>query len=347
LSTETIPVPFQKTTQKTTFLTTKIIETAAHPNRDRAWLVWQGTFFCLISTFFYGFSNIILRGLTGIHLNPNWILFHKELICVGCILPIILTLVLLGKYHWPHWKFVFCITIGAVICEMIGAPLHLWAFKTIGIIASVPLIQASNLIVATVIGFFFLREKLHFRGYVAIAVLTVSMICLVFGPSPTQTEKITLSVSTWLLIAGGIAAIIAGSSYSLHVVFLRYASESRQMPITLIMVIVTGIGAAIFGSLLWHQEGFDGFYRNIPQNAWKWIIVTGLFNTIGFYFQALGLRYTIVARAQLIAAAQIVFITLVGIFYFDEATNMLVWLGVTLTILGVLIISKPMESETF
>ena len=302
-------------------------------------MIWFGTIICIASMAFYSCSNIILRELTGMRLDPRWILCIKECVCVSCVLPVILVLNLLGRYRWPHWKWVLCIVIGGTICEAVGAQLQLWAYTVVGIIITIPLIQSANLVCAVVIGYIFLREKIFFRGYLAVSILILSMICLVFGPSPDVVES-----TTWLII-GGLAAIIAGSAYAIHVVFIRYASESREMPISLIMVIVTGIGVLVFGGPLLAEHGFSGFYEGIPRSAWSLTLASGVANMIGFYFQVLGLRYTILARAQLIAAAQIVIITVVGVLYFGEIANTLVWIGVTLTIIGVLVISKPDEAE--
>ena len=96
-----------------------------------------------------------------------------------------------------------------------------------------------------------------------------------------------------------------------------------------------------------YAHGWDGFYRTIPSEAWKWALFSGLSNMVGFYFQIIGLRYTIVARAQMISVAQIVFVTVLGVLYFAEPTNFFVWLGITLTICGILLASSPGKGERF
>lgn len=313
--------------------------------QERYRLVWFGTIICIVSTILYSCSNIILRELTGMRLDPRWILCVKEIVCVSAVVPVIIVLNLLGKYRWPKWKWVICIIIGGTVCEVVGAQLQLWAYTVVGIIVTIPLIQSANLIVAVIVGAFFLREKIFFRGAVAVGILVVSMICLIFGPMPDQAQELPTPHSTIWLILGGVGACVAGIAYAIYVVLLRYTSENREMPISLIMVIVTGIGVLVFGVQLLAERGFSGFYQGIPPKAWFWVLLTGVANTIGFYFQVLGLRYTVIARAQLIAAAQIVLITIVGILYFGEIANTLVWIGVSLTILGVLVITKPDKTE--
>jgi drug/metabolite transporter (DMT)-like permease len=296
---------------------------------------------CCLSTLLYSCSNLILRGLTGSRLAPDWILFFKELVCVVSVTPIILLMSFAGKYRRPRWKWILCIVLGGTVCEAVGAELQLWAYNQIGVVITIPLIQTANLIGAAAIGFVCLREILCRRDSIAVGVLILSMFCLVFGP-PTEPSPVAREAGLPMrVVLGGIGAVLSGAAYSVHVVFLRYASESREMPISLMMVIVTGIGMIVFGSSLWLRHGIAGFYEGIPASAWKWCFLTGVINTAAFYFQILGLRYTILARAQLIAVGQIALITVVGILYFGEPANALVWGGIALAILGILIIGKP------
>jgi drug/metabolite transporter (DMT)-like permease len=115
------------------------------------------------------------------------------------------------------------------------------------------------------------------------------------------------------------------------------------MPITFIAVEVTAVGAVIFGFEFLRDHGYkiSAMWENIPPRAWTLVVTAGLLNMVGFLFQITGLRYTMVARAQMISVAQIVIGTLFGVFFFCEETNMMIWFGVILTVLGIFIISMP------
>jgi len=273
------------------------------------------------------------------HFETSWIVFVKEMVTVLAVTPVILILILSGRYRLPALKWVLYIFTGGILCELIGVRLHVEAFALIGIVISVPLIQSANFVFSSLLGRMFLKEKISRRCLAAMLILIVSMIFLTFGPQSALQQL------TWKLIFVGLGAVVAGLMYSIHIVFLRFTSESKQMPVTLIMVQVTAIGATIFGVEIWYTHGWDGFYRSIPLEAWGWALFSGFTNMIGFCFQILGLRYTIVARAQMISVAQIVFVTILGILYFAEPTNFFVWLGIAMTISGILLVSFPEKGE--
>lgn len=347
---------------------------------DRTRALRKGIILCLISTLMYSFVNIFLRQLGEMEVPHSWTICVKELICIGSLTPVILYWIVRGRYYRPAIKWVLCILVGATFCEYVGARQHLVAFDVVGLVVSVPLIQASTMVFSAVIGLFLLRERISRRCRIAMLVMLTAMGCLLFGPSqppdPDAVEEVVLTTSSepipaethapalepasqqaasstpqtvtgYALLFGGLGAVAAGLGYSVHVVCLRMAGSSRQMPITLIAVQVTGVGAAIFGFEFlrdndWHVSAF---WREIPTEAWPLILMTGLFNTVGFLLQITGLRYTVVARAQMIAVAQIVVGTLFGVFAYREATNVMIWLGVLLTVTGIYIVSTPDRKE--
>ena len=332
-----------------------------------------GIALCLISTLLYSFSNVTMRELGVMGLERSWIIFLKEMVCVGCILPYILYRVVCGTYHWPAWKWVLCILIGGTCCQFIGARLHLGAFATVGLVVSVPLIQASTMVCSSVLGRVLLHEKIVRRCMAAMLIMLVAMGCLVLGakePQPKAADDQVAEqgiltapdepvmvepphretgqpVSEWVLLFGALGAIVAGLAYSIHIVCIRVSSNSRQMPISLIAVQVTGIGAIIFGFefLRDHAWQMPAIWEGVSPRAWGLIILTGFLNMIGFLFQITGLRYTLVARAQMIAVAQIVIGTLFGIMAYDEMTNAMIWLGISLTVIGIYLASTPEKSE--
>lgn len=330
--------------------------------------VRKGIAFCLVSTLLYSFSNVCLRQLGAMGVSHSWTIFVKEMVCVGCLTPMVLYWIVRGRYFRPALKWVLCILVGGTFCQYVGARLHLIAFEIIGLVVSVPLIQASTMVGSAVMGLLLLREGISRRCLIAMLVMLAAMTCLLFGPNRSATvvpgdeivlttpdepvlaeirETPPLSPTGRAILLGGLGAVVAGLAYSVHVVCLRMAGSSRKMPITLIAVQVTGIGAAIFGFEFWRDNGYrmSAFWENVPSNVWGLILLTGLFNMLGFLCQITGLRYTVVARAQMIAVAQIVIGTLFGVFAYREMTNVMIWLGVTLTVFGIYIVSTPDQAE--
>jgi drug/metabolite transporter (DMT)-like permease len=316
--------------------------------KSAARAVRKGILLCLASTCLYSFSNVCLRQLGEVGVDYRWSIFIKECVCIGTLTPLILYWVIRRRYQWPALKWVVYILFGGFCCQYVGARLHLHAFAVIGLLVSVPLVQASTMIFSAGIGRGFIGERISGRSFFAMAVMLVAMICLIFGPSqPASLEHSTKTLAESSLLLAGLGTILAGMAYAIHVVCIRMARKGRQMPITFIAVQVTAIGAVIFGFEFLRDNDFQIsiFWENIPASTWFYVLASGVLNMAGFVLQIAGLRYTLVARAQMISLAQIVIGTLFGVFFFGEMTNLMIWLGVLLTVLGIIIVSTPGKRE--
>jgi len=307
----------------------------------------MGILFCLAATTFYSFSNVCFKELKTLEIDIRWTLCLKEMVCVFCVTPVILVQIFRRRYVWPSWSWIVFLLIGAFVCQFIGARLHIWAIGTIGLVISIPLMQASNLVGSVGIGRVFLGERVAPRCWLAIGVMLTAIGCLFFGPKSPDVETMAQPLAGNTLWIGGLGAVTAGLAYSFYIVFLRRTSNSRQMPVTFIAVLVTGIGAVIFGFEFLRDHGFriSAFWNDLPPRALLLVGASGLFNMIGFLFQIHGLRHIMVARAQMISVLQIVIGTLFGVFFYHEMTNMMVWLGLAFTVLGIYIVSTPDKKE--
>lgn len=187
----------------------------------------------------------------------------------------------------------------------------------------------------------------------------------------------------WLLfILAGIGAVFAGLSYSIHLVVIRYAGRRHwrddlygqwdglrlrhwighdrmprakehsgpryysPFPITLIMAIVLCVGVVSFAGCLYARRGWTGFIDQ-PILCWKLVAVSGCCNLAGFLLQVQGLRMTTASQVSLVAVSQFLFLALIGMCFFGEPTNAIIWTGIFLTVFGVLLSVKdgPRDSR--
>lgn len=189
-------------------------------------------------------------------------------------------------------------------------------------------------------------------------------------PAPPETPP----KETGVLLSVALGTILAGAAYSIYIITLRFvllkfwhdtnsvwlsfqftqwagydypnrdtASHEKvysPFPVTLIMNIVLGVGVLVFGSFLFAREGIAGFYE-VPPIAWTLVSVSGICNVTGFFFQVQGLRVTTAVQASLIAVSQMLVLSLIGIRFFGEPVNSPVFLGLTLTVVGVFLSAKP------
>ena len=318
------------------------------------------------------------RDLIGCDINYNWILFYKETIGFSILIPWLLFRWYQGRFQYSSKRLMCYVFIAAVFCQFIGARLQVLGYAVIGLIIAVPLIQSSVLLGVAILGHFVFGDSLSRRRKIAITILIVAVTILSIGKELTAVgqshEKDAVSAGLFLLVAAG--TIVAGISYAVYITILRYvirqfwADENSAwlsfkfrhwighdhkkqpgqrfyspFPVTLSMSIVLAVGIVIFGTLLYCERGISGFYNlpnaAIPNAAWYAILISGICNVTGFFFQIQGLRMTSAVQASLIAISQMLLLSLIGYLFFHEAVNMLVMIGLGLTVYGVFMSAKP------
>ena len=336
---------------------------------------WTGTIFTFLSTFLYAVSNVAVRYLTDQHVDTDWILFFKETIGFSLLIPWLILRWGQGRFQYTSKRLILYVVIAAVFCQLIGARLQVLGFAIIGLIIAVPLIQSSTLLGVALIGHFVLGDILSRKRKLAIAILIVAITILSIGKALTSagepTSESTASTGLFLLVAAG--TIVTGISYSIYITMLRHVirkywadgnstrlsfkfrhwighdhvkqPEQRfysPFPITLTMSLVFGVGIIIFGTILYCKQGTAGFW-SVSNVAWHCILISGVANMAGFFFQIQGLRMTSAVQASLIAVSQMLLLSLIGYLFFHEPIDKygIVMIGLGLTVYGVIMSAKP------
>lgn len=337
---------------------------------------WTGLVFSFISTMFYAVSNSMLRLLTDIGVPGDWMLFYKELIGFTLLIPWLGFRFVQGRYQFVSRRLIFYGIVASILCELIGARLHMLGFAVIGLVIAVPIVQSSTLLGTAVLGKVFLGDRLSRNRIIAITILVVAVIVLSIGKSyivPNDASSQTGYTGTYsLLVALGTFA--AGIAYAAYIIMMRYvvlrdwdndnnlwqsfrfshwagyeqAKSKRDVkpkqyaafPITLMMSLVLGTGVTVFGSCLLWERGLAGFYA-VPANAWYFVLLSGVANLLGFSFQVHGLRMTTAVQASLISVSQMLILSVIGYVFFKETVNSIVLTGLFLTACGIIISARP------
>ena len=341
---------------------------------------WTGIIFTFLATFLYGVSNVAIRYLTmpemvGGNVDHFWILFYKETIGLSILLPWLLFRWRQGRFRFCSKRLVLFILSAAVLCQLIGAPLQVWGYAVIGLVIAVPVIQASILLGVALLGYTIFGDSLSRNRKIAIAILIVAVTMLSIGKELTNTEEThgndTVHTGIFLIVAAGTA--VAGIAFAVYVVMLRYAIRKfwhddnsarlsfsfsqwighdyvpqpgkrlySPFPVTLTMALVLAVGVVIFGAILYGRQGVTGF-TDVPQSAWTAILISGVCNVVGFFFQIQGLRMTSAVQASIIAVSQMILLSLIGYLFFGENALLtpLVMIGLGLTVFGVLMSARP------
>ena len=339
---------------------------------------WTGTIFAFLSTFLYAVSNVAIRYLTdaemvGGKVEHTWILFYKEIIGIAILLPWLLLRWGQGRFRYCSKRLILYIIIAAVICQLIGSQLQVLGYAVIGLIIAVPLIQASMLLGVALLGYFIFGEYLSRRRKIAITILIVAVTILSIGKELTNTgeARVGSDIGAGIFLLVAIGTVVSGLAFAVYVVMIRYVirqfwqdeSSARlsfsfrhwvghdhvkqpgvrhyaPFPVTLLAVIVLAVGAVIFGAILYGKQGTAGFYA-VPSAAWYAIVISGICNLVAFIFQIQSLRMTSAVQASLIAVSQMLLLSLIGWWFFDEIVTWIVMIGLGLIVYGILMSARP------
>lgn len=306
----------------------------------------RGFVYAICSALCYTVSLTMLRGITDHpEVSPDWSIAVKELATVVCVSPFIVAQWIRGKYRFPAKEIVFALILAGIACEAVGARSHLQAYDALGLALATPLIQAAQLILSSLIGAFFLKERVTKMKCVALALLIVAVWLLSWGGGDAPISRRPTRLGFGLLCAFCTALGYATQLSIMRGVLRRKktdatkessASKNLYAPTSLVMVTITGIGVLVCGGALTCEEGLAG-WTTAPPECWAFVLIAGIANMIGFFFQIEGLRRLFVLKQTMVANAQTISLTLVGVVFFREKFTLIVALGVAMVAAGVAI----------
>jgi len=341
---------------------------------------WTSTWVSLVSMLLYTVSNASLRHLGDLGAPIEWCLTIKETVAVVLLAPWVLFRLVRGRYRFQSKRLFLILIVASLICQVIGAQNQLLSYAMVGLVIAVPTLQAGQLISTALIGKYALKDSISRSQWGAMGLLLVAVLLLSLGKSTDSVPDLAESGSKIRTLQGIGAAVLAALAYAVYFNALRYllsrhrtlspnAWESIKIhdwighdfathqtqehryapfPVTLLMIVVTGVGVLYYGPLIFMTRGFEGF-TDVPKECWFWVSLSGIANMTGFFFQVQALLLASAMKMSLIAAFQIVIFAFLGILFFGESMNLLIAIGVVFAIIGVFFSSqdvKPNEKNS-
>ena len=313
-----------------------------------------GTFLCILADTLFATMYFFMTALTAHAPNP-WTQCFKEGVAAAVAIPIFLFFWKRGKCSPPPLRIFLLLLVAAFFCQFVGVRAHIATVGTIGIVLGLPLIRMFTILVTVFIGAVFLREHLTKLKSVAIATLLVAIVVLIFSKSEgglglvTADSALTIfgfPIGTIVLIGLGFA-LTTGMGYALQTNLLRFvlrkaASESKNaepVPLMFVVSVVCGFGSLCGAAFLLRDHGLRGFI-DVDPVCWQYVICAGVLTTFAFYFKNLAYRYATVAKVATFSVLQIVIGTALGIIFLSEPTNVLLWAGLALCMLGIVLAAR-------
>jgi len=269
-----------------------------------------GYILCLLSGFCLSFGGPLIREFEGS--SPWQILFWRSLFFM---LAIVIFLLLTYK------KQAFSIIKKSGFPGIIGGVFLSTSFvgyifaMTETTIANVVFIISSQTLFLAVFGYFFLKEKISLRSFIAI-ILAVSGVILMVGDS----------ISGGSLI-GNLAALLIPINFSILIIIIRKHPDLDMLP----AIFYSGVLSAIYGFILSesltisHKDLGLSFLLGVPQLAF------------GFIFVTIGSRTTSAATVGLLMLTESVFGPIWGWLFFNEMPPTSVFIAGAMIITAVVI----------
>ena len=269
-----------------------------------------GYILCLLAGFCLSFGGPLIRAFEGA--GPWQILFWRSLFF---ILAILIFLLLTYK------KQAFDIIKKSGLAGILGGIFLSTSFvgyifaMTETTIGNVVFIIASQTLFLAVFGYFFLKEKISLRTFVAI-ILAISGVILMVGDSISEGS-----------LFGNLAALLIPINFSILIIIIRKNPNIDMVP----AIFYSGILSAIYGfvlsdSLIISQKDLVlSFFLGVPQLAF------------GFIFVTIGSRTTPAATVGLLMLTESVFGPIWGWLIYNEIPPMSVFIAGAMIIFAVII----------
>jgi drug/metabolite transporter (DMT)-like permease len=300
-----------------------------------------GTLCGLFSAAVYTAANAFLRAVNDC--DPVWASAVKAVPTVLVMVPWLVVMLRRGQKLAPGIGFVLMVAAGGLVGQIFGNVSFQWALGEIGLALTVPLTLGGMIVAAAVLGRIFLHEPVTPRTAVALSLLLAAICVLSLGAGDARESVARLTASPWELAAGVGAGCLAGSAYASLNVVIRYTTL-RGMPLPTTIFTVATVGLVALTGLSWLRIGGDQMVATKPDDL-VMMLLAGVCNAVAFMALTKSLALTSVVYVNGLNATQAMLAAIAGIVLFGEAASPWLMTGVTLTIVGLLLMTRRRQIE--
>jgi drug/metabolite transporter (DMT)-like permease len=232
------------------------------------------------------------------------------------------------------------LVIASLICQLLGNVVFQWSLGIVGMAMAVPLTLGTQIVAGAIMGRIALNEPVTVRMAISTTVLigAISVLSLGAGEASRSVAVVQQATSAWLIAAGVGAACLSGVAYALLGVVIRYAvTDSMSIPLTLVSVTLTGVIA--LGAVTVMRIGVSGMLATLPLDFWT-MMLAGFFNAVAFLALTKSLQLIPLLYVNALSSSQAAMAAVVGILIFAERSSSTLWLGIAMTIVGLLMMQR-------
>jgi drug/metabolite transporter (DMT)-like permease len=222
-----------------------------------------------------------------------------------------------------------------------------WALGVIGLTVTIPIVIGVNLVTSAVLGQWLLKERVSGRSAAAIALLIVAVILLSVGASggqPSASHVAQPGNGAWFAALAVLGVCVAGAAYSLLNISIRYTT-GHGTPIATVVLLIPGMGTLVLGPWALWKLG-PAALAQVPLHDLGLMAGCGLLNLLAFAAFSRGLQLTSVVHANVANATQTAFAAVAGMALFGESASAALLGGISLTVIGMLLMDPPAVPNT-
>ena len=315
-------------------------ETCAVPPRPARSSAALGLLLCALSALFYTAANICMRRLSALGTDFTWATFNKETVTVVLLGPWLLVEALRGRKILPPRRALVAIVLVGLTLQLVGNQAVQWALGIVGLSVTIPVIFAVVLVAGSLMGWAVLGERVPRRSWIAIGIVIVAIVTLTIGaeqvrdgPNAQQTAH---DQSVWLVALAVLGGAAGGTTYSMLTVTIR-TTVTGATRCTSLMFLITLMGTLSLGPLSLFRLGPETLLATTAEQ-FALMMLAGVMNFAGFISITRGLQMTPIVSANVLSASQVAMAAVAGMFLFHEPFTSALMLGVSLTIVGIMLV---------
>lgn len=287
-------------------------------------------FLIILSACLWGTIGIAVKELNQLGLGAMQVVFLRAAATVILMSPVLL---IYNKTLFKiRLKDVWCFIGTGIVSIVLFTFFNFYTIKLTTLSFASIMMYTAPFIMVFLAAIFF-KEKITVKKIMA-CILAFLGCCLVAGIFGNQ------NTITWISISTGLAS---GFFYALYTVFSRYSLSKGYLALTITFYTFV---FSLFGSLPFINIKETMQTICISPNSLIYIGVIAVFNTIAPYIlYTSGLKGVESGVALILATAEPVVATIIGIIIYNEGLTLLSFIGIILVILSVIILNVKFRGE--
>jgi drug/metabolite transporter (DMT)-like permease len=243
-----------------------------------------------------------------------------------------------GQPTFPSGRILVGLLLAGLLGQLAGNVLFQWSLGIVGIALTVPICMGSIISSGALMGRVYLNEGITWRTLLSIGILMGAIWVLSSGAGDAYQSIVREAPRSGLVIAGVLAACVAGVSYSILGCVIRYTVSGRAS-VAATTWTTSAVGLVSLGIASVARIGWSGFL-DVSASDWSGMLLAGVCNFVAFLALARALQLTTLVYINALNATQVAMAAIIGVVLFGEPLSSFLGTGILLTVVGLAVMPR-------